>query len=472
MKITLIYPPCIFPDKDRIVYSHCLGLRGLSSFLKQDNKHQVAFIDALMLGFDNVKPYAGGFIAGLELQDIVDNVPDDTELIGLSVPFSLLAPVAHDIVECLKMKFNDVPVVLGGAYPSTQPKLALTSKADFILVGEGELGFRDLADGKDPENIQGLYSCHKDVPESFTSGCCVDDLDSLPFPDYSIPSMDKYFSISPRNTVGRTASLITSRGCPFDCEFCSIHPVYGKRWRGRTAENVLSEIQYLVENYNINLIEFEDDNFTMKPSRIAEILKGIIRLNEKGHSLQWRTPNGVRIDTLNEEIIKLISKSNCQSITLALEHGNQEMLNLMNKKLDLNKAYEVLKMFVKYGIDDITLFLIVGYPGETKERFESELEYLRKVRSLSPSISVIVNMIQAYPGTKLLERCKKEGYIKDDDWDNYLKRRDFTSSRDYVAITTKDFDEKEVLRRKGVLENIFVANEIGLKRSFGNSKPN
>jgi len=455
MKITLIYPPCVFAYKDYVVYSHCLGLRSLSSFLKKEAEHEVTFIDALMLGFDNIRPYANGFIAGLSMDEIVARVPPDTELIGLSVPFSLLAPIAHDIVDHIKARFPNVLAIMGGVYPSTQPQLALTSRADFILVGEGESALREIADGRNSMEVQGVYARDSQGSKSFLPARMIDDLDTIPFPDYSIPQMERYFTLSPRNFAGRTASLFTSRGCPFDCEFCSIHPVYGRKWRMRSAENVFSEIQYLVDRHAVSSLEFEDDNFTLERNRTAKILEGIIHLNEKGANIGWRTPNGVRIDTLDEEIIKLIRKSNCTAITVAMEHGDREMLNIMNKELSLEKAFRVMELLIKHEISNIILFLIVGYPGETQKCFQNSLKYLKKIRSLGGRTSVIVNIAQAYPGTRLLARCRAEGYIKNDDFDNFLERRNMTSSRHFVSLTTPDFDAQEVLRRKSVLEECF-----------------
>lgn len=455
MNIALIYPPCVYPFKENIVYSHCIGIRSISAFLKMEGKHQVHFIDALMQGFQNVKPYSNGYIAGLEVDEIMERIPPDTDIIGISVPFSILAPIAHRIAEAVKKRFSHVKVVFGGNYPSTQPKLALTSQADYIVIGEGETAFKDIVDGKDPKTISGVYSRDQIDQTLFSQAYKIQDLDSLPYPDYTIPFMDEYFNLSPRRTIGRTASVTTSRGCPFKCEFCSIHPVYGQKFRARSSKNVLEELRFLVDTYSINMIEFEDDNFTLQKDRAIEILEGIIRMNEKGKNVRWRTPNGVRIDTLNEEIISVIARSNCANITLALEHGDQEMLKVMQKHLKLAKVKEVLQLLIKHEIPEIILFLIAGYPGETLERFEKSVEFLKEIRTLGGNIKLIVNMLQPYPGTAVLKRCIAEGYIKDKNFDNFLIRKDFTSSRHYVAVTTPDFDEREVLRRRDVWESIF-----------------
>lgn len=455
MKITLINPPFLFPRKEEFIISQCLGLRSLSSFLKRNGDHEIHFIDALMLGFSNVRRYGNGYIVGLDVDDIVARIPVNTDLIGVSIPFSQIAPVAHDLIDRAKTRFHHALVLMGGVYPSTQPRLALTSKADLIVVGEGEYALGEIASGKNLRNIPGVYSRGSIVDEGFPPAQQIEHLDSLPFPDYSIPLMEKYFKLSPRREKDRVASLVTSRGCPFDCDFCSIHPVYGYKYRCRSAANVLEEIQYLVKRYSIRSIEIEDDNFTLQKNRTAEILEGIIRLNQQGAGLHWRTPNGVKVDTLDDEIIRLIKDSNCSEIVLALEHGDSEMLRIMNKQLDLDRAFKVTEGFIRYGIPKITFFIIVGYPGETQERFLKSLFYLRKIRSLGGNTSLCVNIAQPYPGTKLLARCQVENYITDKNFDNFLVRRDLMSTTHTVWINTPDFDTQEVLRRKDLLLQCF-----------------
>ena len=459
MKIALINPPFLFPVRDEMVLSQCIGLRSLSSVLKRGG-HEVVFVDALMLGFSNVRRYANGYVVGSTVEEIIKQLPSDVDLIGVSVPFSQLAPIAHEIVDRAKSRFSEALVVMGGVYPSTQPELAFTSKADLIVVGEGECALSELATGRKPMEVTGVYSPASGKTGSFLPARFIEDLDSLCFPDYSIPLMDRYFDISPRMVRGRTAALITSRGCPFDCEFCSVHPVCGRRWRARSAENVIDEIKYLVRHHSINSFEIEDDNFTMRRDRTVQILEGIIRLNENRGNLSWRTPNGVRVDALDEEVIRLMKRSNCMELVLALEHGDPELLGIMNKKLDLEKARQVIELCAKSGIPRVTLFVIVGYPGETPERFKNSLSYLKSIRKLGRNLNVCVNYAQPYPGTRLLARCRAEGYVDDPDIDNFLVRRDLMSTAHVVSITTPDFDGKEVRRRKDKIINIFLPRLI------------
>lgn len=450
MKNVLINPPFLFPQNRFLSPSQCLGLRSLSGMLKKYG-HTVSIIDGFSEGLKNVKPYANGFIAGLELEDIVNRVPGDTELIGVGVPFSQLAPIAHDLIALLRNRLPNSKIVMGGVYPSTQPRLALTSHADIIVIGEGEMAIVDIAKGKDLASIAGVYT-KNDLRDStvFRQTEMVPKLDDLPFPDYDFSGSKQYF-VSPRSGQNNTASIVTSRGCPYACEFCSIHPVYGRQWRARSAKNVLDEIRFLNEKFAVKWIEFEDDNLTLDRDRASEIFKGIVRMNENGAGIHWCTPNGIRIDTLDEQIIGLMKLSGCESIILALEHGDPEMLHIMNKKLDLDVAFQTITWCVKYGIPSIMVFIIVGYPGETRKHFEQSWKYINRIQSLSKNISISPNIAQPYPGTRLLERCRSSGYINDENIDNFLIRRDVMSTFGMVSITTPDFDASEVLRRHYLL---------------------
>ena len=446
MKIALVNPPFVFPEPRQMALSHCLGLRYISASLKAAG-HDVQFVDALLTGFDNVKPYASGIIVGEEPEDTAARIAPNTELVGLSVPFSQLAPIAHGLADAVKARLPDATLVMGGVYPSTQPQLALTSCADAIVVGEGEQAMGALAAGEAVDEVPGVYTAPPSDSESY-EGTVVEDLDALPRPDDDIPDMERYFRLSPRMARSRpTASIVTSRGCPFDCEFCSVHPVCGRRWRALSASRVAGDIAYWAGAHDVRAFEIEDDNFTLDAARAAEILRGIVHLNEQGKEVSWSAPNGVRIDTLHDELIGLIARSHCTRLVVALEHGDPDMLRDMNKKLDLGQAYEAIASLVRAGVRRIVVFIIVGYPGETRERFENSLAFLRRLRDLSKRIAPCINVAQPYPGTRLLERCRAEGIITDPHFGNFLERPQLLSTSATVPITTSDFDAAEILRR-------------------------
>jgi anaerobic magnesium-protoporphyrin IX monomethyl ester cyclase len=453
MRIVLINPPFLFPTLEEAGLSHCLGLRSLVSYLKSHGHKQVKFIDAFLQGFDYSRPFANGYRIGLTPEEIAERIPANTELIGLSAPFSHLVPVIHDIAEKIKIRHPHVTLVMGGVYPSVQPELSLTSAVDYIVIGEGEIAFEKLASGITASSIPGVY---KTVPVSgFKSAPYVEELDQIPIPDLDITFIDRYFTLSPHAARGQVASIMTSRGCPFGCAYCAVPPLFGCTFRAHSAQYVLEHIRVLQKRFDIQYVEFEDDNFTFQYERVMEILQGIIRLNQQNEPIHWRTPNDIFIDTLDEELIRVMKTSNCQSVTLALEHGDADMLEIMNKKLDPAKAFEVIQLLVKYRIPQIDIQVTVGYPGETRKRFQNSLKFLKEIRRLGGNIHVRVKIAQPYPGTPLADRCLKDGIIQNINFGNFLSRIDFLTTSRTVSITTADFNAAEVLKRADEIQRIF-----------------
>ncbi|MGR0480318.1 MAG: cobalamin-dependent protein [Candidatus Electronema sp. V4] len=157
MKITLINPSFTFFRRSEKILSNCLGLLYIASYL-QSKDHDVFFIDSLQLGFNTEKSLSDGRIkVGLSDKDICDMIPQYVELIGISVPFSHMAPDVHILIKEIKRRFLDIPVVIGGVYPSAQPKLAVTSGADFVVLGEGEYSMELIIEYIN-NDLQGILS--------------------------------------------------------------------------------------------------------------------------------------------------------------------------------------------------------------------------------------------------------------------------------------------------------------------------
>ncbi|MFC1692643.1 B12-binding domain-containing radical SAM protein [Candidatus Latescibacterota bacterium] len=451
MNIVLINPPFVFTDKSSITSPQCLGLLSIGANLIE-KKHSVHVIDALFEGKNNIVSSDKRIKVGLTNKEIINKIHPSTDLIGLSVPFTHLAFIAHKLVRDIKQTYPGIPIVMGGVYPSTQPKMALNSDADYIVLGEGEEIIIELIEhlfNQKEFPINGVISSKNHSSKNNFKSVYIQNIESLPALTRNLIPFELYCTRSQRNTLGlRTASIITSRGCPFDCDFCSVHPIAGYKWRAYSPKRVLNEIDYLMETYNINHLEIEDDNFTLHKDRSLEILEGIKERNSK-ENISWSALNGLRIDTLDEKIIRTIKESNVKHINLALENGDQEVLSLMNKKLSLTKVIEVAKNLNKYNISYF-FFVIVGYPGETKERFKNAVQFYKELKSVVRKVSFIPFVAQPYPGTKLYDRCIKEGYI-DPDIAFSVNKSVFFSTKDNYLIETNDFNKKTLLKRKKII---------------------
>lgn len=430
MKMTLINPPWLY-EREMNYLPQSMGLRYLTSYL-MERGHEVELIDAVQEGRTKVHERAIGKRtlrqAGLDYEEIAARVPEDTDYIGIGVPFTFLARVAEELSVVLRRSFQS-PIIAGGVLPSTFPERALRF-SDYVVKGEGEIVLDRLLSHENPSVINGLHS------RSFSCGQAefIRDLDAVPFP-FRDNSFEAYLSFSSRGRRGkRTASLITSRGCPFDCNFCSTHPTAGYRWRSRSVDNVMDEIHVLRSRFGINHVEIEDDNFTLEKRRTTSLLEALASYNATGE-LQFSTPNGLRIDTLSEEQVTLMKRAGFESIYLALESGDPQILHAMNKNLSLDKVICIAESAAKNDLP-VLYFFMIGYPGETRERFMNSIRFCQEIKRIGKS-SFTTFLTRPYPGTQLYQVCADNGYI-----DMSADQEVFLGTN--YAITTEDFDAAEL----------------------------
>lgn len=389
-----------------------LGLAYICAVLEKEG-HQIAVIDALIEGFDHEAQQERHLIRyGLPDEELKKRIRDfSPDLVGVSCLFSTQSDNAHNACKIVKEISESILTVMGGAHPSAMPAETLRDKSvDFVVIGEGEYTMRDLLkrleSKADLSALDGLAfrKGGKIVVNPKTK--FIEALDCLPFPARHYFPMEKYFApekfqVPPRETPA--ATIISSRGCPATCIFCSIHTVWGRRFRARSAENVLKEIGLLVDKYGVKEIQFADDNMTLDKKRLLAICDGI---KERFPRLKWLSL-GVALWALDEEMITRMSESGCYRIYLPVESGDQEVLTrIVKKPLRLDKIPFLLKKMKSLGME-VHGFFVVGFPGETPEQVRQTLRYARKL-NLDHHY---VYYATPYPGTDMYAICKRNGSI-------------------------------------------------------------
>jgi magnesium-protoporphyrin IX monomethyl ester (oxidative) cyclase len=416
-KVLLFIPPAVtFKDRIDINPLPPLGLGYLAAALEEKGI-AVKVVDALMEGWNSRISVSQDLIRiGLPFENIEAIINDyKPDIVGVNNLFTKQRKCAHKIYEIAKKIRADTVTVAGGAHPSVMPELVLADEnVDYVVLGEGEKSLLDLIAciegyGNIP-SLDGIGYKEKGVVKVIPKRKFITDLDALPFPAWHLLNMEKYFGLTSSHGERRRkkfAPVITSRGCPAQCTFCSAYAVWGRGFRARSPENVLDELKHLKTRYGIEEILFEDDNLTLNPARAGEIFDGMQR---DALELTWDTPNGVAAWTLNEGLIDKMKASGCHSINFAVESGNQNVLDTIIKKpLDLKKVSPLVRYAKKIGLH-VGIFLVVGMPYETEEQIWESFRFSASLGVYTPHISIAT----PYPGSELFKMCKEKGFLRPD----------------------------------------------------------
>jgi len=401
------------------MFSRCglplpLGLGYLVSFAKKNGFQDIAIIDLLVSGWDfktdidSDRVYIG--LPAERLHQRLEEINPD--YVGISCTFTSQAESLHLVADSVK-KFNPgIKVFVGGAHPSSAPVSCLKdNNIDWVICGEGEVPFCELLQSEfkgDLSSIKGLYY-KKDGECRFSGkGKFLKNLDDIPYPAYHKFDVARYLEANEKGLGQRggyrpTFSVITSRGCPYQCVFCSIHNISGSKWRGRSPMNVLGEIEMLIKEYGARHFLFEDDNMTVDMKRAETIFK---EMAGKHKNITWSAPNGIRADRMSVELAQAMKESGCISVSLGIESGDQKFLNsFIKKKLDLREVQKTTKILTRVGINVIGFF-ILGIPGETEESIKTSVDFAKKLArmGLVPHFFIVTPL----PGTDLFDMTARD----------------------------------------------------------------
>jgi len=427
-KVLLVFPPVVNTRSTNNISCVPLGIAYLGAYLRREG-YEVELLDAAVEGYHNevrLNPQLVRF--GLAYEEIAERVVQSKpDVLGVSCIFSSQMPGVRRITEDAKNALGDLITVTGGTHPSFMAREVLQHEPlDFVVRGEGELAFANLLNalnrGESPDGVKGIaYRADGRVmltpPEDV-----IPDIDSIPWPARDLLPMEKYFRINaPMQSLSKrqpNTSFITSRGCPYRCNFCSSSR-HWRKYRARNVDDVLDEIGHLIGTYGVRELKFEDDNLTFDYERSRALFTGMA---ERGYDITWNTPNGVAVRTLTEEMLSLMKRAGCYEVTLAIESGDPYVLrNIVNKPLDLAQAELAAKRCKKLGIETAGYF-IFGFPGETREQIFRTFKFARRLK-LDRAYFFIFNPLV---GTPLHEKCVREGLLTDNyssEDDNYFISR-------------------------------------------------
>lgn len=369
------------------------------------------------------------------------------EIVGVSSISTEYIKASKLMNAIIKKALPNSIVIEGGIIPTVILETAMRDpNVDYWIIGEGEFRLPRLLDElrkpqPDLSSIDGLAYWKDSVARINPSNGFIEDLDSVPFPDYGNLSLLDYGNrvlkyapqVLPRKFPH--AVTITSRGCPYHCIFCAASTVTGRKIRFRSANNVLNEIDMLYQVGSQEII-FLDDHFLGNRNRAVEIMQGLI---ERKYDLTWKCAN-LAIFLLDREILELMKDSGCYQMTLSIESGNQYVLDkIIKKPVKLTKVPEILDIAKSLGFETIANF-VIGFPGETWEQIR---ETFRFAESISVDL-VNFHIATPLPKTELMEIYLRDGYLPKD----FDIEESSTSGYAKGLISTTEFtpSELEILR--------------------------
>lgn len=413
-KVLLIFPPLTVDPSDYPGPDPPLGLAYLAAVLERD-KFEVKILDALTLGIEKAKRKKDGFLkVGLSKEEIKKVVSDfHPDLVGISCSSTAQAPDSHEVALWIKEVDPKILVIFGGAHATACAGLVLSDpNVDVVVMGEGEITLLELAErweGKrDISDVLG--TCQKKNGKVIVNPRreYIANLDELPSPAWHLLPMNICLKrqIKTREFSLRTprTNIVTSRGCPGNCVFCSIHAIWGHSWRPRSPEKVVAEMEHLIETYGIREFYVLDDNISLDKEWLIKICELICK---KGLDIRWAAPNGVAIWTLDKEVLEKMKESGFYRITFGIESGCPKTLKFIRKPIILDKAKEIISLCNDLGLWTHSTF-IVGFPEETREDIEETINWV-----VNSGLDFATFYIATpYPGTDLRDEFVKQGLLK------------------------------------------------------------
>lgn len=399
MKVLFVNPPQTASKyKFMGVIAPPLGIAYMAGVL-QENNIDVEILDASAedMDFKDVE------------NELLKRKPDLVALTALTPTIGRALETAQVVKETLP----DSIVVMGGYHPTFNFIETLEDEnVDIIIRGEGEYIMLNLVQALENQSslhdVKGIVFEDKNSKEIVVNpeAPLIQDLDELPFPALNLLPMNKYRLLDMDTHM---TTMITTRGCPMQCSFCSSAAMHGKKIRERSIENIVDEIEYLKTNYDIDTIAFMDDTFTLKKRKVMAICDEILKRNIE---IMWGCTS--RVDTLDEKLLKKMKESGCITIFIGVESADQQQLDNMCKNTTIAKIENAFKIARKLKIRTIAS-VALGMPGDTKEIMNKTVKFVHK---LKPNYA-IYSLATPYPGTRFYKEAFEKNLIKIKDWSKY-----------------------------------------------------
>jgi anaerobic magnesium-protoporphyrin IX monomethyl ester cyclase len=456
MKVCLVRPSIAIPASNMAAtLTPPLGLAYVGAALR-DAGHQVSIIDATGESPDTRHPLTDDtYIIGLSLDETISRIPPDTEVVGFSCGFSFEWPNYRRVIADVRTLLPHAFMVAGGEHVTAVPEQSLAeSELDAVVLGEGEETAVALMsclarDARDLAAIDGLAFKISD------GSCQINprrgrqlDIDALPLPAWDLLPVENYLSRGLGFGVdrGRSMPLLASRGCPYQCTFCSSPAMWTTRWLARDQDLLLDEIEVYQWRYKAVNFDFYDLTAIVKKSWIVEFCG---KIEKRGLNFTWQLPSGTRSEAIDTEVAELLYKSGCRNISYSPESGSEDVLQRIKKRVKPKIMLGSVASCVGAGLN-VKFNIIFGFPGETFRHVRQSMWFIVKM-ALHGAHDIAIWCFSPYPGSELFEELSDQGKIgwNDDYFDSLRAYGDISQAHSYSEHLSDR--EVKVLRVLGMV---------------------
>ncbi len=351
-------------------------------------------------------------------------------IVGVSCMSVEYKQTSHACLEITKSISSEIITIMGGVYPSISKDVAFKDEnIDFLVVGEGEERLpnliRAINSSSGFQNIDGImYRENGKVIDKPQNSVGIENLDTLPFPDYSDFDMEKLMNWGEKYTQNfqfrqfPVGIIMTSRGCPYRCTYCAagkdLNPINDRKSvRGRSPEHVLGEIDYMRDNYGMRELIMVDDSLLIPSERAIGFMKGMVKRREQGSDLIWKS-NNLDIRHITEEILDWMKASGCYQLSFSLESGSKNTLKRMKRGYSIKKGIQMMEAMRKRGFDEICSNFIVGFPGDTWDDIRETFNFADQLRNDGLLDYCLFSIATPLPGTELADIAMDGGFLPPD----------------------------------------------------------
>jgi len=415
--VTLIRGPSLIPKwSDSGPLTPPIGPAYLAASLREAG-HAVQIIDGLGEKPSQVTSlFAGRMIAfGLTSEEIAEMVDPKTDLVGVSCMFSQDWPEVRRLIELVRRRLPNTPIVTGGEHINAVREFTLEAcpAVDFCVLGEGEEILVDLTNslesGKPLDRVGGMiYRGEGGKPHLTGPRARIKKVDDIPYPAWDLVPIHNYLDqhLGYGVDLGRSMAVIATRGCPYQCTFCSNPQMWTTRWIARDPNKVLDEIEFYMRKYDATNFDFYDLTAIVKRQWIIDFCHLILK---RGLKFTWQLPSGTRSEAIDSEVTRLLYESGCRNLSYAPESGSPAVLQRIKKKVHLDRMERSMRSAIGNGLN-LKLNIIMGFPDEKRSEIWQTIGFLAKVGLLGVH-DASVSMFSPYPGSELYDQMRAQGRI-------------------------------------------------------------